>query len=325
MKWIKAKWKSHERKKTPFMSTPAEFKKSKKYVFLSLQGFTLQFAMLVLLLFCINYRNNIGIAYICVLMFVFFLSLFRNHFSLRHLAVIHASAVPHHEQTHGEIVFQFVYRKKMLKYPLFWMEIEGDLLPVELSDEGRAQVVWKYKAIPMGLYHIPSFRIQTLWPHAITKTWCHMKLDATIPIAPAPSNNSAGNTTGHSSLDYSAPMSSSRVGEIEGIRDVLAHEQPAKIAWKHTLKHGKMMTYSWEKPDTQVMVINWPSEDISNEEKIRRVRSQMDHALRQQLPFRVVHPKIVTSYGQGEEFATQVLCSLIASSFDQKDWPQEVK
>lgn len=305
-------------------SLPYRVSREKRYIFFPLLGFVHVAMLFILVAFCINYSNNLGIVCICLLGIIYGVSLFRNYFALKKLEVVSIQHLAHQDNEEGVMLFSFRYLSKrpLRSYPLMWMKIAGEDYPIEFDSSGNGTVKWTYPAMNAGVYCVPCFTVYTLWPNSITRSWSYVKADTVVAVVP--SSLSANNVSSQSSSQISSSkMIQEKDGDVDGVRDVLPHEHPSKISWKHTARHNKLMTYTWEKPQKNSVVIHWPEGPQSPLQKSHMVRADIQKAVDDNKYFQLRHPMFSSHFGQGEAFGVSMLALMMLKTVPAASWTGE--
>lgn len=304
-------------RKQPKDVLPIRFRRKKSYVFFTWHGLFQWFALTVIAAFSFNYNNNLSLMFVTFLGLFFLSVLFRNYFFLKKVQLVGIFSKPCEEGQETEVVFEFTSTLKK-EIPMVWMDIAGQSVPVHFTSSGLGQAVWKVTPSQYGVFYVPYLCLYTLWPQGMNRTWVFAKPQATLAVAPkriADQSNGIQKGYVEDALLLSSPM-----GDPDGVRLMHPNEQ-AKIAWRHTLKHQKPMTYTYTASQKQVMIIDWPSDESSVDEKLLYVRRKIDTALDGQMMFQLRHPDYVSTVGGGAGFAVVVLCGLVDHVLPPQIWP----
>ena len=311
-------------RRLPARSLPYRVARQKKYIFFPILGFVHFLMLAILVAFCINYSNNLGIVCICLLAVIYLTSIFKNYFALKKLEVLSIQHVAHQDTERGALLFSFRYvsKRPLRSYPLMWMKIQGEDFPIEFDSSGHAQVKWTYNHLAAGVYQVPCFIVYTLWPNSITRSWADVKADTVLAVVPS-SSVAHERASQSSSQVSSSKMVQEKDGDVDGVRDVLPHEHPSKISWKHTARHNKLMTYTWEKPQKNSVVIHWPEGPQSPLQKSYMVRDEMQKAIDANKYFQLRHPQFSSHFGQGEAFGVSMLALVMLKTVPAASWKGE--
>lgn len=296
--------------------TPVSLKKHKKFTFFTYQGFFYLIALAIIGVFSVNYNNNLSIAMLCFLATFYLAVLFRNYAILRKMVMLDIYIKPARAQERIDIVFEFSCSQKK-ELPMVWLRINEEEMPIVFNHQGIGLATWSVVPPKEGVFYLPPLYFYSLWPQGLNKTWCLVKPKATLAVCPARSASLA--SVGHSGKIHDDILVSSSMGDPDGIRPLLPQER-SKISWKHTLKRNKAMTYTYTASSQQVMIIPWPNDNTSAEEKIVFVSQKVDEALNQKMLFQLRHPDFTSSVGAGEHFAVSSLCSLVNKVFPPVEW-----
>lgn len=294
---------------------PIHFAKKKKYIFFSWVGFFHWVAVMMLALFSLNYNNNLSILAVCFLLVFYSSVLFTNYNVLKKITAVSCYSKPVEEGEVLEMVFEFRCEFGQ-DNPQVWMRVHDTVVPLEVH-EGLGKATWRVVPEKFGVFDFPSFSLFTFWPMGLNKTWVFARPIGTWAVAPRRTQPESNNIAkGHVMSDE---LLSSTMGEPDGVRPLFSNER-GKMAWKHTVKHQKPMTYTYTSSERKVLYIDWPNDQRTDEEKLLWVRQHIDHALEEGMSFQVRHPDFVSQVGAGPEFATMVLCLLMPKVFPPTEW-----
>lgn len=308
-----------QRRHTTSKDLPISLKSKQTYTFFSKFGLIQGGLLLVLLLFAINYNNNMTMVGISFLMSFYMLSLIRNYKSLKDVSIVEATHSFTVEDEDGFLVVRLNQKKIRHSYPLLHLRCDLYVLDVVFDEHGECIVKIPFHKENVGLYQFPVLTIYSYWPIGISKTWVYSRPNCVIAVLPLEYKREFMGQTSVSSL-YTLPQSSS-VGDIEGTREVAPGEQGVKIAWKQSFRHNKMMTYTYEKSGRSTTVIEWPTEpSLSVEQKLRVVSGSIGNALRSELLFQIRHPKYISPVGANERDAHDALKILMQHVLPIKEW-----
>ena len=318
---ITARWYARQRP----VHFPFSFKGKKKFIFFPWQGAFLWIILTILIAFCLNYNNNLGIAGVGVLGVFYFSSLFQNYWSMSKIVLQKIKVEVAEQDNQAHLICVFLHtRSSELDPPLCWAEMGSSISRVEFDDHKQAHVEFVVSVGDFGVFDLPRFRLSTRWPHAITQTWIDLKLPNKLVVVPK-AQIGVTDDVSPSPNEQSVSVATGIGGDIEGIRGVLNQESASKIAWKSTLRHGRLMTYTWENPHAQTVLIRWPEGSASERMKLQDVRNQMERAIQSQLSFQLIHPQYSSKVGKGIHFGRDTLAQLMPKILPSTPLPQSTR
>lgn len=308
-----------QRRHTTPKDLPISLKSKQTYTFFSKFGLIQGCLFLILLLFAINYNNNMTMIGISFLISFYMVALIRNYKSLKDVSIVEASHSFNSEDEDGFLIVRLNQKKIRRSYPLLHLRCDPYILDVVFDEHGECVIKIPFYKENVGLYKFPMLTIYSYWPIGVSRTWVYSRPNCVVAVLPMEYKREFVGQTSLSLL-YSVPQTSS-VGDIEGTREVAPGERGVKIAWKQSFRRNKMMTYTYEKSGRSTTVIEWPNgSDLSVEQKLRVVSGSIGNALRSELLFQVRHPKYISNVGATERDAHEVLQTLMHHVLPIKEW-----
>ena len=298
---------------------PISLKSKNTYTFFSKFGVIQGFLLVLLLLFAINYNNNMTMVGISFLMSFYMLSLIRNYKSLKDVSIVEASHTFSSEDEEGFLLIHFTQKKIRKSYPLLHLRCDQYILDVVFDEHGECHLKIPFKKETLGLYQFPVLTIYSYWPIGISKTWVYTRPQSTVAVLPLEYKREVlGKKT--LSPSYTVPRPST-TGDVEGTREVAPGEYGVKIAWKQSFRRSKMMTYTYETSGRNAMIIEWPDDPtLTSEQKLRIVSGGVGKALRSEVMFQVHHPNYTSTVGATERDAHETIQTLMQYTLPVKEW-----
>jgi hypothetical protein len=271
------------------------------------------FALVVMVLFCVNYANNAGLICACLLALAWVCALLANHWMVSRIWLEQVLVLPGDEDMPGEV--DLLWRLRAPVFPVCWLTIDGQVARLEFDDSGWARVRWRPHARSAGSFDFPTLHVSTSWPMSIGYSWFVMRPRAQVVVAP---RRALGGASSGSEGEAQA-LAPATQGDPEGIRPRPPQDLSARWAWKPTLRQGRPITYEWAQSGNEVVSVIWQAQ-LPVQEAWRRMRGEIDTALSRGLAFQVAHPWGHGGVMRGERAALSVLCQVGAHALPPQPW-----
>ncbi|QFU02945.1 hypothetical protein FIU83_14960 [Halomonas sp. THAF5a] len=220
------------------LATPVDAPLPQRRLFLIPTRFGLGWATLVvvLLLFGINYQNNLAYALAFWLFAIAVVALLRGWFNL--LGVTPALHLPRDVFAGGEARLRVVVRARRPRTALE-LRVDGAEAWLEVAD-GVGEAELSLPTPTRGPFALPWLRLETRWPLGLVRVVAWVSHDAELLVWPRP-------------LEEEAPSGRRRdadeaAGDFAGLRRFQPGDSPGQVAWKQWSRSGVLATKQFSAP-----------------------------------------------------------------------------